>query len=113
MRRYVVQHWVAGWNLRGFLPDTEHVLHGASAEHAVDYIAGELAQLANSTEGWDLSVQYSKAWETTQDWNIGELERIASTSGGRNLCYWEVVVGNYVYWVRPCFTVNCNQVKEN
>lgn len=113
MKRYIVQHWVAGVHLRGFLPDAEHLLHGVSAEHAVDYIGGELAHVADYTGDPSVARAYTKAWATTQDWDIPNLERLAAKFGDHDMSHGTVFAENYVYWVRPCFIVNCNQIKEN
>lgn len=111
MRRYVVQPWEAGWNLRGCLPEPGIVLHGASVEHAADYITGEIAQAGDWSATEVGARAYTKAWETVLDWNLPELERLARVHGDNHLTEWGVFVDNYWYWVRPCLIVNCDQVK--
>jgi hypothetical protein len=111
MRRYIPQHWVAARNLRGFLPDTEHVLHGLSLEHAVDYTGGELAHVADYTEDPRVSRQFSVAWRRLQDWDLAALERLAIVGGDNGTAEWAVQADGHYYWVRPCFAINCDQVK--
>lgn len=115
MRRYVVQHWVAGWNQIGHAHNPDVVLHGVSAEHAIDYIAGEIAHVGDFAASEFGGREYSQAWNEVQDWNtpegIAELEQNAALHGG---CggHRSVHVDGYDYWVIPCGDPNCDQIKE-
>lgn len=110
MKRHIVQHWPVGWNLRGYLPDPETVVHGLSLEHAVDYLAAEIAHVGDFAASEFGAREYSRAWNEVQDWDLTVLERLAVVGGDNGTAHWAVEVDNHFYWVMPCFALNCNHI---
>jgi hypothetical protein len=106
-----VQHFYAGWNRIGDAHNPDVVLHGVSAEHAIDYIVGEIAHVGDWVATKKNAHAYTQAWEEAQDWDIPELERDAELHGGVG-GHRSVHVDGYDYWVIPCFAEHCDQINS-
>lgn len=103
------QHWAAGHNLAGYLPDPEHVLHGLTLEEAIGYLKDELERAGDSTADRDEAEEFDKARERVASWDTEDMEaraRIHGVGAGDN---YETADG-YRYWAYGCFVPGCTQV---
>lgn len=106
-----VQHWCAGWNLRGYSSDPETVFHGGTLVHAIDYLSGELGHAADYAADEEDAKAFSAALTATEEIDRAALEREAKRHG-TYAGYWSVYAGDTEYWLMACFTEDCDQVDK-
>lgn len=75
-------HWVAGWNMPGYMPDSEPVTFETNNE-ALEYIADEIASVAEQCESDDEAKPLTDAAEAIRTYS-GEFGQ---------------TIGQYHYWV--------------
>jgi hypothetical protein len=104
-----VQHFVAGWNMTGYLPDPEHVLHGLTLEEAMAYLKDELERAADQDADRDQAEEFDAARERIDSWDTSDMEaraRIHGVGAGDNY----ETAGGHRYWVHACLVLGCTQV---
>lgn len=103
-----LQHWAAGSNTTGYLPNPDNVQHGLTLEEAMDFLKDELGR-AGDGEMPERAEEFERAREQIDAWDTEAMlngARVHGVGGGDNF----VAADGDRYWVYGCFVPGCTQV---
>lgn len=110
-----VQHWVAGRNVPGYLPENPP-MHGGTLAEALAYVRDDLEEehgmcLEHEDRERDAVMEAILVVDKLGD-DTGELVKDAELERG-DRGHWSIVVGPWVFWIQPCHKVDCDQVETD
>lgn len=106
-------HWVAGWNMAGYLPDVEHVLHGVELDEGIEYLKDELERAGDGEAYADDTVAaeaFDAARQRVSEWDTEDMLTRAKIHGVEQ--NWENA-GGHRYWVQTCAKVDCKDINTD